>query len=202
MPLFGDRCAGWGVHEVFEEEDLFVEVVEGGALEFAVVGGRVDWLGLFGRVVEGAVFAAAEGEGAGDAYRAQGVEAVGILHDVELLRGVGASLVQRMTEGHVFDYEQHLVDHLPRHLVCLQKVLGNRVVVLRFSYHLSVTDVVEQDGQVDDELVGLLLFVDGPGVVVHPLDMPPIMPRPLPHEGLLYKEDCFFEYCLFVHTFS
>lgn len=157
VALGGETLAGGGVHAVLEEQEFFVKVIEGRATAAFVSGeGRVE-LGLHVRIVEGLACVAAVGKGAGDADRAEGVEAVGVLDALTFER------THRRGDAGAFEREggDDLADVVDRRLRDMQRFEpsagGAGAGVMIAAGEFPIGDVVEEGGKFDEEEVGLLL---------------------------------------------
>jgi len=80
MPPLGNLPASCSVHAIFEQQEFFVEVVDGGAVvvQIGFGGLMINWLA--GRIVNYSALAAAIGKSSGNANRSNCIEPVGILH--------------------------------------------------------------------------------------------------------------------------
>jgi hypothetical protein len=58
---------------------------------------------------------------------------------------------------------------------------------------LMVADVMEQGGQFNDKGIYRLLFTESPGILAHPVNVPPIMAAPFATELGFYILFCLCE---------
>lgn len=137
---------------------------------------------------------AAVGERAGDADGAHGVEAVGVLDDGQFAGGRRVVFTEGFAEGDVFDHEHDTGGCFGGEMVLFEEVTGDGIVVLIGVDDFSVSDIVKDGSQVNDEWIGFFGFVDEAGIFSDAFDVPPIvtcgvMAEASAHEGRGLSDD-------------
>lgn len=132
------------------------------------------------RFMQRLVLVTAVGEGAGDTYGTQGIQAIGILNDFPLQRfHFGRN--PRPLETHGLEDLANMGDNFFRNGILGQELAGGfRTCRLIPLMEFPVGHIVEERRQLDDKQIGPLFppqfFCQPPDAK----DVPPVMPRPFP----------------------
>jgi hypothetical protein len=150
----GPVAAGIGLHPVFEEEQLFVEVVEGCTAWFLIGGeGAVERGGEFG-IVEWLAAMTAVGERSGDADGAERVETIGVLHDAAFdgwhFGGDARAFEREVGDDRRDMFDRGFVNAERREPFAGDARSGRFVAVME----LPIREVVQKRGEFDNEGIG------------------------------------------------
>jgi thiol peroxidase len=185
----GQAFAGGGVHAVFEEEQFFVEMVDGGPFVLLVLHKAAVKLRRKLGIVHRLTFPASISESAGDADSAEGFQTVGVLHAGPFQRvhrrGDAGSL-----EGKLRDDTADVIRGGLIRLHFFQPFAGSGGAGLFVAAgEFPIGDVMEQRGELHEEQVRVLFASDGQGHAADPVDVPPIVPGAVSGEQIA---DVFF----------
>ena len=186
VALRSEPLACWRVHPIFEEEQLFVEVINRGAGILLIGFERVVRLRRDRGVIEGAAFVTAVGEGAGDANGAEGIQAISVLDSMAFQCSHGGRDAGAL-EREARDDLANVVGDRWRDLQQFKpQPRGPWTGFMIAARKFPISNVVKQRGQLYHKEIGVFFARDRKSRVPDALDVKPVVAgafarKKLPH---------------------
>ena len=146
MSLLRYFFCGQRIHHVFEQKQLLVKVIDGGAFAVLVLFKSSMHLRRGLGIVHRSVLVAAVGEGAPNADGANGVESVGVLHD-EAFETFHFIFHARAFVGNVYDDFAHFVSGGNLHAAGIKPGFGAKRGFIAHVVEFPVVEVVQESGK-------------------------------------------------------